>query len=42
MEPTYICMYVVDLVPLISSYKKIIEKCDKGIKEKEYYIEPIG
>ena len=38
MEP----IYVGDLIPSIASYKKIIEKCDKGIKEKEYYIEPIG
>ena len=38
MEP----IYVGDLVPSISSYKKIIEKCDKRIKEAEFYEEPIG
>ncbi len=26
-------IYLGDLVPLIASYKKIIEKYDKGIKE---------
>ena len=36
MEP----IYVEDLVPSIASYKKIIEKYDKGIKE--FYEEPIG
>ena len=38
MEP----LYVGDLVPSIASYKKIIEKYDKGIKEGEFYEEPIG
>ena len=38
MEP----IYVGDLIPSIASYKKIIEKCDKGIKEAEFYEEPIG
>ena len=38
MEP----IYVEDLVPSIASYKKIIEKYDKGIKEGEFYEEPIG
>ena len=33
MEP----IYVGDLVPSIASYKKIIEKYDKGIKERECY-----
>ena len=37
MEP--IC--VGDLLPPISSYKKIIEKYDEGIKEGEFYDEPI-
>ena len=36
MEP----IYIGDLVPSISSYKKIIEKYDKGIKEGELYGEP--
>ena len=38
MEP----IYVGDLIPSIASYKKIIEKYDKGIKEGEFYEEPIG
>ena len=35
-------IYLGDLVPSIASYKKIIEKYDKGIKEGEFYEEPIG
>ena len=38
MEP----IYGGDLLPSIASYKKIIEKYDKGIKEGEFYEEPIG
>ena len=38
MEP----IYVGDLVTSIASSKKIIEKYDKGIKEREFYKEPIG
>ena len=38
MEP----IYVGDLLPSIVSYKKIIEKYDIGIKEGEFYEEPIG
>ena len=38
MEP----IYVGDLLPSIASYKKIIEKYDQGIKEGEFYEEPIG
>ena len=38
MEPTYLG----DLVPSIASSKKIIEKYDKGIKERELYEEPTG
>ena len=38
MEPTFLG----DLIPLIASSKKIIEKYDKGIKEGEFYEEPIG
>ncbi len=34
-------IYVGDLVPSIATYKKIIEKYDKGIKEEEFYEEPI-
>ena len=35
-------MFLGDLVPSIASYKKIIEKYDQGIKEEEFYDEPIG
>ena len=38
MEP----IYVGDLIPSIASSKSIIEKYDKGIKEGEFYKEPIG
>ena len=35
-------IYFGDLIPSIASYKKIIEKYDKGIKEGKFYEEPIG
>ena len=38
MEP----IYVGDLIPSIASFKKIIEKYYKGIKEEEFYEESIG
>ena len=38
MEP----IYVGDLIPSKNSFKKIIEKYDNGIKEGEFYEEPIG
>ena len=38
MEP----IYVGDLLPSTTSYNKIIEKYDKGIKEGKFYEEPIG
>ena len=38
MEP----IYLGDLIPSITSSKKIIEKYDKGIKEWEFYEEPFG
>ena len=38
MEP----LYLGDLIPLIASSKKIMEKYGKGIKEGEFYKEPIG
>ena len=38
MEP----IYIGDLLPSIFSYKKIIKKYDKGVKEGEFYEEPIG
>ena len=37
MEP----IYVGDLVPSIASYEKVIQKFDKGIKEGEFYEEPL-
>ena len=37
MEP----IYIGDLLPSLASYKKIIEKYYKGIKEGEFYEEPI-
>ena len=38
MEP----IYVGDLIPSIASFEKIIAKYEKGIKEWEFYEEPIG
>ena len=38
MEP----IYVEDLVPSIAFYKKVVETCDKGLKEGEFYEEPLG
>ena len=38
MEP----IYEGDLIPLIASSKNIIEKYDKGLKEGEFYEEPLG
>ena len=38
MEP----IYLGDLISSIASSKKIIEKYDKGIKEGEFYEEPLG
>ena len=35
-------IYVGDLIPSIASFEKIIEKYYKGIKEGEFYEEPIG
>ena len=35
-------IYEVDLVPFVASYKKFIERYDKGIKDDEFYEEPIG
>ena len=35
-------IYVGDLIPSIASSKKIIKRYDKGIKEGEFYEEPIG
>ena len=33
-------IYLGDLISTIASFKKIIEKYDKGIKEGEFYKEP--
>ena len=38
MEP----IYVGDLIPSIAYFKKIILKYFKGIKQEEFYEEPIG
>ena len=38
MEP----IYLGDLIPSITSSKKIIEKYDKGLKEGGFYEEPTG
>ena len=38
METTY----VKDLFPSIVTYKEVIEKYDKCIKEGEFYEEPLG
>ena len=35
-------IYLGDLIPSISSSKKIIEKYDRGIKKGEFYEEPTG
>ena len=38
MEP----IHLGDLFPSITSYKKVIEKYDKCIKEGEFYDEPLN
>ena len=38
MEP----IFVGDLVPSVSSYKRVIEKYEKGLKKGDFYEEPIG
>ena len=35
-------IYLGDLEPSIASYKRVIEKYEKGIKEGEFYEEPHG
>ena len=35
-------IYVGDLIPSIAYFKKIIEKYDKGLKERGFYEEPTG
>ena len=38
MEP----IYVGDLVPSVKSYKRVIEKYERGLKDQEFYEEPLG
>ena len=38
MEPNY----VGDLVPSVASYKRLIEKYDRGLKNGDFYEEPQG
>ena len=38
MEP----IYVGDLIPSISSYEKVIDKYEKGLKKGEFYDESTG
>tara|TARA_Y100000766_G_scaffold131408_1_gene112974 strand:+ start:248 stop:388 length:141 start_codon:yes stop_codon:yes gene_type:complete len=38
MEP----IFVGDLVPSIASYKRVIEKYERGLKKGDFYEEPIG
>ncbi len=38
MEP----IYVGDLVPSVKSYKRVIEKYERGLKDGEFYEEPLG
>tara|TARA_B100000925_G_C21599766_1_gene299918 strand:+ start:36 stop:176 length:141 start_codon:yes stop_codon:yes gene_type:complete len=38
MEP----VFVGDLVPSIASYKMIIEKYERGLKDDGFYEEPLG
>ncbi len=35
-------IYLAELFPSIESYKKVIEKYHKGIKEGEFYERPLG
>ncbi len=34
--------YIGDLIPSVINYQKIIDRYKKGIKEGEFYEEPIG
>ena len=38
MEP----IYVGDLVPSVASYKRVIDKYEKALKDGEFYEEPLG
>ena len=38
MEP----VYVGDLIPSIASYKRAIEKYERGLKKGDFHEEPIG
>ena len=35
-------IYVGDLIPSINSYKKIIDKYERGLQKGEFHEEPIG
>ena len=35
-------LYVGDLVPSIASYKRMIEKYEKGLKKGHFHEEPLG
>ena len=35
-------IYVDNLIPSISSYQKVIDKYEKGLKKGEFYEQPIG
>ena len=35
-------IYVGDLIPSTNSYKKIIDKYERGLQKGEFYEEPIG
>ena len=35
-------IYVGDLVPSVKSYKSVIEKYERGLKDGEFYEEPLG
>ena len=38
MEP----IFVGDLVPSVASYKRVMEKYERGLKKGDFYEEPIG
>ena len=35
-------LHIADLVPSIASYKRLIEKYERGLKEGEFFEEPLG
>ena len=38
MEP----IFVGDLVPSVASYKRLIDRYERGLKQGDFYEEPIG